>query len=108
MSPNIPFVLSKGAFDGFPTGSCVEAGLRKVAVFCTDELKLNNHFTDNKEIVIIPHDADSIVRIIEAFYKKPDKLRSVAKKGTAKMRKIFSYERQILPRIKLLESERLF
>ena len=30
----------------------------KVAVFCTDELKLNNHFTDNEEIVIIPHEVD--------------------------------------------------
>ena len=108
LSPNIPFVLSKGAFDGFPTGSCVEAGLRKVAVFCTDELKLNNYFIDNEEIVIIPHDADRIVRIIEAFYKNPDKLRSIAEKGATKMREFYSYERQMLPRIKLLESERLF
>ena len=105
LSPNIPFALSKGAFDGFPTTSCVEAGLRKVAVFCTDELKLNNHFIDNEEIVIIPHDADRIVHIIEAFYKKPDKLRSIAKKGATKMRKVFSYKSQIMPRIKLLEGE---
>ena len=79
--------------------------MRKVAVFCTGELKLNNHFTDNEEIVIIPHDADKIVRIIGAFYKKPDKLRRIAKKGVAKVREVFSYERQILPRIRLLESE---
>ena len=79
--------------------------MRKVAVFCTDELKLNKYFIDNEEIVIIPHDADRIVRIIEAFYKKPDKLRSVAKKGAAKMREAFSYERQMLPRIRLLEGE---
>jgi hypothetical protein len=105
LSPNMPFVLFKGAFDGFPTGSCAEAGLRKVAMFCTDELKLNNHFTDNEEIVIIPHDADRIVRIIEAFYEKPDKLHSIAKKGATKMREVFSYERQMLPRIKLIEGE---
>lgn len=102
---NIPFALSKRAFDGFPMGSCVEAGLRKVAVFCTDELKLNNHFIDNEEIVIIPHDADRIVRIIEAFYKKPDKLRSVAKKGAAKTKEVFSYKSQMIPRIKLIEGE---
>jgi glycosyltransferase involved in cell wall biosynthesis len=105
LSPNVPFVLLKGAFDGFPTTSCVEAGLRKVAVFCTDELKLNNHFIDNEEIVIIPHDTDGIAQIIEAFYKEPDKLRSVAEKGAAKMREVFSYERQILSRVKLIESE---
>jgi len=105
LSPNIPFALSKGAFDGFPTASCTEAGLREVAVFCTDELKLNNHFVNNEEIVIIPHDADRIVRIIEAFYHEPDKLRSIAEKGGAKMREVFSYKSQIMPRIKLLESE---
>lgn len=104
LSPNIPFILSKGAFDGFPTTSCVEAGLRKVAVFCTDELKLNNHFIDNEEIVIIPHDADKIARMIEAFYEKPDKLCSIAERGAAKMRKIFSYKNQLLPRIELLEN----
>ena len=80
MSPNIPFVLSKGVFDGFPVIACVEVSLRKVAVFCTDELKLNNHFIDNEEIVIIPHDADSIVHMIEAFYEKPDKLLRIPKR----------------------------
>jgi len=74
-------------------------------MFCTDELKLNNHFIDNKEIVIIPHDSDRIVHIIEAFYKNPEKLRSIAKKGATKIREVFSYESQMLPRIRLLESE---
>jgi len=105
LSPNLPFALSKGAFDGFPTGACVEAGLRKVAMFCTDELKLNNHFTDNEEIVIIPHDAGKIVRIIESFYQEPAKLRGIGEKGAIKACDVFSYECQILPRIRLLESE---
>ena len=59
----------------------------------------------NKEIVIIPHDSGKIVRIIGAFYKKPATLRSLAEKGAAKMRELFSYERQILPCIRLIGSE---
>jgi hypothetical protein len=102
---NTIFLLSKGAFDGFPATSCLETDLRKLAVFCTNEPKLNNHFIDNEEIVIIPHDADKIVRIIEAFYEKPDKIRSLAEKGAVKMREVYSYKSQIIPRIKLLESE---
>jgi len=47
--------------------SYTESGLRKVAVFCTDERKLNNHFTNNEEIVIIPHEVD-ILRCL-AFSK---------------------------------------
>jgi len=62
----------------------------------------------NKETVIIPHDADRIFRIVQDFYREPDRLRSVAEKGAAKMRKVFSYKSQIMPRIKLIESERLF
>ena len=105
LSPNIPFALSSGAFDGFPTGCCVEAGLRKAAMFCTDELKLNNYFVDGEEIVIIPHDCDRIVKIIETYYNAPDKLRSIGKKGAAKLQEVFSYENQILPRIRILENE---
>ena len=55
-----------------------------MTAFYTDELKLNSHFIDNEEVVIIPHDADRIVRIIKAFYKKPDKLRASPKKALQK------------------------
>lgn len=41
VSPNLPFTLRPGKFDGFPTGCCVEAGLNGVAVCTTDELKQN-------------------------------------------------------------------
>ena len=105
LSPNVPFVLGPGSFDGFPTGCCIEAGMRKVAVFCTDELKLNRHFVDGEEIVIIPHDSDRIVKIIEAYYNAPDKLRSIGEKGAAKLQEVFSYEAQMLPRIRILESQ---
>jgi len=105
LSPNTPFVLNTGFFDGFPTGSCVEAGLRKVALFCTDELKLNNYFVDGEEIVIIPHDCDRIVKIIETYYNAPDKLRSMGEKGAAKLQEVFSYENQMLPRIRIIENE---
>ena len=36
---NVPFVLLKGAFDGFPTGCGSDAMLHGVALFCTDPLE---------------------------------------------------------------------
>lgn len=105
LSPNIPFVIFKGSFDGFPTASCTEAGLRKVAIFCTDELKLNKYFIDNQEIVIIPHDSRRIVQIIESYFENPSRLRDIGEKGAVKIQEIYSYENQILPRIKVLENE---
>ena len=53
LAPNIPFTLLPGAFDGFPPGGCIEAGLSGVAVFCTDVLNQNIAFKDGEELVIV-------------------------------------------------------
>ena len=74
-------MIYEGNFDGFPTGTCVDAGLRKTALFCTDELHMNAHFIEDEEIVIIPHDAVQIVDIIESYYRDPEKLKRVAENG---------------------------
>lgn len=103
--PNAPFTIHEGQFDGFPTGTCVDAGLRKTAVFCTDELHMNKHFIKDQEIVIIPHDALQIVDIIESYYYNPETLKMIAENGYHKMKSIYSYEAQILPRINILKKE---
>lgn len=106
VSPNIDGKLSKGTFDGFPTGSCVEAGLRKTAIFCTDPLDLNgNRLVDSEEIVIIPHDAKEISEKIELYYNNTELLKSIGEKGQEKLLYLYSYEYQIAPRIKLLKEE---
>lgn len=106
ISPNIDGRISKGTFDGFPTGSCVEAGFRKTALFCTDPLNLNgNRLIDGEEIVIIPHDAVKISERIESYYKNAEELKSIAEKGQEKLLYLYSYEYQLAPRIKLLKQE---
>jgi glycosyltransferase involved in cell wall biosynthesis len=102
LSPNIPFTLLKGSFDGFPTASCTDAGFRKVAIFCTDNLKLNIKFMDREDIVIIPHNSDGIVEILDYYYSHPAELRKIAENGSVKIRDVYSYENQILPRIKII------
>ncbi|HEX7494805.1 MAG TPA: glycosyltransferase [Bacteroidales bacterium] len=106
LSPNIPGKMYEGSFDGFPTGSCVDAGLRKTAIFCTDELGLNTKaFSNGDEIVIIPHNAESITRTIEGYYHDPEKLKSISERGSLKIKQLYSFEAQILPRISLLKKE---
>ncbi len=112
LSPNIPKTMYPGSFDGFPTGSCVDAGLRKTAIFCTDELNLNkkvfsegNEFVEDKEIVIIPHDAVRITSIIESHYHDPKKLKTISENGSLRLKQLFGFEAQILPRINLLRAE---
>jgi hypothetical protein len=105
LSPNIPFTLLEGSFDGFPTASCTEAGLRKVAMFCTDELNLNIKFIDGTDIVIIPHDSQKIVDILNYYYDHPLELKRIAENGSVRIRDVYNDENQMLPRIRILEKE---
>lgn len=103
LSPNIPNKIFQGSFDGFPTASCTEAGLRKTAMFCTDPLLMNNDkFKNNEEIVLIKPEVDDIVNKIKYYYDNPNKLKDIGEKGSAAIKKIYDYEHQIKPRINIL------
>jgi len=104
LSPNRPFVLSPGSFDGFPTGACVEAGLCGVAVFCTDPLQQNIMFKDGVEIVIIQLNVQEICDQVQHFYHKPEELYCLSSQGQQAFRKIFDLSVQMQPRIDLLSS----
>lgn len=104
IAPNINGVELKGSFDGFPTTACIDAGLRDTAIFCTDPLNLNvGYFEDGKEIVIIPHDSSKIVNMVEYYYENPTKLADLAINGRKRILDLFSYEKQLMPRINLLK-----
>lgn len=102
VSPNRPFILSKGAFDGFPTGSCTEAMINGVLLICTDELKLNTKFEDGKDIIIIKPEVEEIVNEIEKLYNNPERIVEIAKNGRKATNKIYSNENQTVPRTKLI------
>ena len=105
LSPNIPFVVHNGSFDGFPTASCTEAGANGVVILCSDPLGLNIKFTDWEDIVLIPHDAEKITEIISRLRADPGKIVEISKNSVIKIREIYSYENQILPRINLIQSQ---
>lgn len=104
LSPNTPNKICPGSFDGFPTASCTEAGLRKTAMFCTDPLSMNTLFEEKKEIEIIEHDVDSIIEMIYFYYDNPLKLKELGENGSKAIKRIYSYDNQIKPRIELLNS----
>lgn len=102
LSPNVPFVLAPGAFDGFPTGGCIEAGLSGVAVFCTDPLDQNITFRDGEDLVIVPRDAASISEIVSHYHERPERLYDLAARGQKAFREIFAPEAQMGPRFGML------
>ena len=105
VSPNKPFLLGKGAFDGFPLGTVVEAVFNGVVAILTDELNQNTIFDDKREIIIV----ESTVRAFEVeiinLIESPTRLRDISINGRNKFLNIYSNDYQVSPRINILQNE---
>jgi glycosyltransferase involved in cell wall biosynthesis len=102
LAPNVPFTVLPGAFDGFPTGGCIEAGLCGVAVFCTDPLNQNIAFKQGEEIVIVPRNVEQICGLIGKYYNDYDGLVQLAQRGQEAFRTVFAIETQLEKRLRIL------
>lgn len=103
VSPNMPFLLAPGAFDGFPTGCSVEAALCSVAVFLTDPLGLNqNRLRDREDVVIISPEPAEIAATVEEYLADPPRLARLAQSGERAVRKLFDLNSQMAPRLRVL------
>lgn len=103
ISPTRPNILSKGAFDGFPTGASSDAMLNEVLVMATDPLDLNTMYKNNEDLIIINHNEDEIVNKVIELKNNPQKMYKIAKNGYKKANNIYSYKNQIDKRISLIE-----
>ena len=93
LSPNRPFVLYKGHFDGFPLQR--EAMYAGSLLLNTDELDNNrNNFKDD-ELIIIKPEINNIIEKIEYFYNHIDEMYKIAKKGQEKAIKYFNPDDRI-------------
>jgi hypothetical protein len=102
LSPNVPFVLAKGFFDGFPTGACMEAGICGVPVICTDELELNTELKDGHDIIIVKPNAASCAAAIAACRADRAGWMRLSEATMHSFRRVFGLQAQIAPRIRLL------
>ena len=105
VSPNKPFLCGKGAFDGFPLGTVIEAVLNNVVAIVTDNLNQNTVFENGEEIIITNGDVISIEKEIINLIQNPEKLFEISHKGRNKFLEIYSNDYQMNPRIKLLSEE---
>ena len=103
MSPNISGKIWPGSFDGFPTASCTEGGLRGVAIFCTDEFNsAAGNFIDGQDFVLIKYNLTHIVHKVDYYYRNPAELKAVGECGSQKILDLYSYKSQMAPRIRIL------
>lgn len=102
VSPNVPFVLGPGAFDGFPVTCALDAMKNEVAAICSDELNCNTYYTNEKDMVIIKPNVDEIVEKVEFYYNNPEKLKKLGINGKKTTENAYSYDNQIMRRINVL------
>lgn len=104
VSPNRPFCHPQfpGAFDGFPTGCCVEAGMCGTPVLCTDLLGDNVAFEDKSEIRIIPYDVDGICDIVTSYFEDLNSLYALGDGCREAFLRVFDIETQMSARCEVL------
>jgi len=105
ISVNRPFVLAPGAFDGFPTGACMEAGFRGVLNCINDPLDLNIAFTDGQDIILLDFEPAHTAARIRSLIETPDRLYDLAYANWRKFKDVFDVDRQLWARTKLIADE---
>lgn len=103
VSPNKAFVLHKGAFDGFPLGTVIEAALNNVVVLMTDELEQNETFIPDVDFILIQSTAISIVEAVERLMTNDELAQRIKENSLQKFRTVYSNETQMNPRIAVLK-----
>jgi glycosyltransferase involved in cell wall biosynthesis len=113
LSPNIQHSALDPAypesFDGFPTTCVVEAGLQGVAMLLTDFQSMNQNLDGSRifapeEMEIINRDYAMICARLQYYMDNREELYQLGQSGRQAILREFSFERQMVPRIKLLES----
>jgi glycosyltransferase involved in cell wall biosynthesis len=107
LSPNQPRGIESGAFDGFPTGACMEAGFRGVLNCVTDPLSMNVAFVDDKDILIIDRDAHRTAYRLAELMANPTRLYELARANCRAFRREFDLDRQLWSRTRLIVRELL-
>lgn len=102
ISPNRPYQLYEGNFDGFPIGG--DAGFCGVARFVSDELNMNRYFRHSEDIVLIPLDSTIIKNEILFYREKPGKLEALAKKGQKKTQELWDVDSHIEKRLSIFSN----
>lgn len=105
VSMNRPFALAPGAFDGFPTGACIEAGCQGVLNCINDPLGLNVALTDMRDVVLLPDDVESGTEKVAALLAEPATLYQLSHANWRRFQDLFATDRQLSARRRLLAAE---
>jgi glycosyltransferase involved in cell wall biosynthesis len=105
LSANKPGASGSGVFDGFPTGSCMEAGFHGVLNAVADPLELNVAFRDGHDILIVERDATLTAERLGTLLADPDRLYAMARAGLESFRRTFNTDAQLWARTRIIVEE---
>lgn len=102
LSPNRKNMLSRGAFDGFPLASSVQAGLQGCCMLLSNP---NNEseitFVSGSNYIKVGSDFDEIVDIIKMLENDREKLIRIAQSGSKTLKSLYSDDIQMNKRLQL-------
>lgn len=101
ISPNRPFILSKNAFDGFPLATSVTASIFGNVNFMTDYFNESEHLglENGNDFFKINNNIDEIIIKILELHTDKELMKRIAENGRNKILHLYSFEKQITPRI---------
>lgn len=105
VSFNRPFTLVPGAFDGFPTGACLEAAFRGVANIINDPLDLNVDFQDGRDLLLLDDDFERSLSRIRHLLSNPGELTALGEGSCNAFRRVMNINRQLWLRTKIIADE---
>jgi glycosyltransferase involved in cell wall biosynthesis len=88
VAPCRPNILEKGAFDGFPTGTCVDAGRNELCLILSDPLDSNIIFENGVDVLLVNNDAAEIAAEIKKLAQTPEKIYELGSNGRKALKKI--------------------
>jgi glycosyltransferase involved in cell wall biosynthesis len=105
LSPNQPFKLSVGSYDGFPLGTSVLAGFFRNVLVLTDFFNESEKigFINGRDFVKIELDVKTIVIQILELMKDRSKMISISSAAHNKILDLYSWKNQISPRLNILK-----
>lgn len=100
-----PFPRGTGAFDGFPTGACMDAGFRGVLNCINDPLGLNIAFTGGRDIVLLDLEPERAIQALRELLAAPPALYDLAYANWRKFHEVFDVNRQLWARMRIIMRE---
>ncbi|NDC40363.1 MAG: glycosyltransferase family 1 protein [Chitinophagia bacterium] len=81
ISPSRPYILAKGAFDGFPTTTTAEASLNGLCILLSDPLNLNELYENGRDAMILENDPEQFAAAMLALKADPARMYQMGQMG---------------------------